>query len=199
MGDERESPEIALILRCGASDETRSTGEIRRLARAVTDWSRVFALASRHVVVPLLARALSLREGELVSDALSARLRAAAQEGALNSLYLTGALVEVVRAFSAAGIDAMPFKGPTLAARVYGNLSLRLYQDLDVLVRRADVARARTVLASLGYAPVIAYNEHQRASLMLTGHHEQFARGSGWFFFMPSGSVAPPKLRVPAS
>jgi hypothetical protein len=72
----------------------------------------------------------------------------------------------------------MPFKGPTLAVLVYGSLSLRQYEDLDILVRREEVERARKALLSLGYAPVIAFNDSQRASIRLSGHHEQLVNAA---------------------
>ena len=178
MSEARESPEIALLLRCGRSDESRQKDATRTLVSAVTNWPRVFELASRHAIIPLVDRTLSSTAGDLAPTDVSTRFREATQEGALNSLHLSGELVEAMRAFSEGGIDAIPFKGPTLAVLAYGNLSLRQYQDLDVLVHRADVERARTTLQRLGYAPVIAYNSDQRASLMLTGHHEQLARGN---------------------
>jgi len=79
-----------------------------------------------------------------------------------------------VHAMTAFGADPMPFKGPTLAVLAYGSLSLRQYEDLDILVRKQEVERARKALLSLGYSPVNAYNESQRASIRLSGHHEQF-------------------------
>jgi hypothetical protein len=68
----------------------------------------------------------------------------------------------------------MPFKGPTLAVLAYRSRSLRQYEDLDILVRPQEMERARKALLSLGYSPANTYNESQRASIRLSGHHEQF-------------------------
>jgi len=92
----------------------------------------------------------------------------------MRSLQLSGELVDAVHAMTAFGADPMPFKGPTLAVLAYGSLSLRQYEDLDILVRKQEVERARKALLSLGYSPVNAYNESQRASIRMSGHHEQF-------------------------
>ena len=54
-------------------------------------------------------------------------------------------------AFATADIDAMPFKGPALAARAYADPSLRSCLDLDILVREPDVDRALRTLANLGF------------------------------------------------
>ena len=91
----------------------------------------------------------------------------------MRGLQLSGELVSAVNALSAFGADPMPFKGPTLAVLAYGSLSLRQYEDLDILVRRQEVERARKALLSIGYEPVNPYSASQRASIRLSGHHEQ--------------------------
>src|SRR2546430_17486141 len=53
--------------------------------------------------------------------------------------------------FAAAGIAAVPVKGPTLAALAYGDLARREAFDLDILVRRQGVAAAGRPVGSLGY------------------------------------------------
>src|SRR5438067_2363962 len=65
-------------------------------------------------------------------------LRARAREIAARNLYATGELHRLLDVLADAGIAAMPWKGPALAAQLYGNLALRPFLDLDVLVRRRD-------------------------------------------------------------
>jgi hypothetical protein len=52
--------------------------------------------------------------------------------------------------FAAAGIRAVTYKGPALAAAAYGQLA-RPLQDLDVLVTRSALTPARSILAADGY------------------------------------------------
>ena len=173
------SPELALLLRCLAGDDSADdSDELATACRAVVDWDLLLSLAQRHAVVPLLDQRLSrLAPGAIPADVASS-LRTAAQAGALESLRLSGSLVAAQRALSDAGVDALPFKGPTLAALVYGSLSLRQYQDLDILVHRDKVEASRGALMTIGFAPVLAYNEDQRDSLKLSGHHEQLVNAA---------------------
>ena len=60
-------------------------------------------------------------------------------------------LAALLRACAEAQIDLLVLKGAALAETVYPRPSLRRFGDLDVLVRRADAARARTLLEPLGY------------------------------------------------
>jgi hypothetical protein len=177
MSEYRLSPEMALLLCCADVDTERSRIEAATLARAVDHWDAFVEIAVRHAVVPLVDQQLARVGPGSVPTEVSASLRVAAQQSAVQSLRLAGDLVAVASALSRAAVDAIPFKGPTLAALLYGNLSLRQFQDLDILVYPEDVERARTVLFGIGYAPVLRYDKDQRASLQLSGHHEQFAHG----------------------
>jgi Uncharacterised nucleotidyltransferase len=175
MSDGHARPEVSLLLQCAACDDSVSGAErLRELAREVRDWQKLIELASQHALVALVAQELTLAAPDVVPPAILAELRARSQEGVMRSLQLSGELVAAVSALTAFGADPMPFKGPTLAVLVYGSLSLRQYEDLDILVRKQEVERARKALLSLGYSPVSAYNESQRASIRLSGHHEQF-------------------------
>src|SRR5262249_1183254 len=57
----------------------------------------------------------------------------------------------IFRLFEAHGIPAIPFKGPTLAVIAYGDLALRQFADLDILIRKKDLPRAKEVLFAHGY------------------------------------------------
>ncbi|MBI4246695.1 MAG: nucleotidyltransferase family protein, partial [Candidatus Rokubacteria bacterium] len=79
-----------------------------------------------------------------------------------------GRLGEVLAAFQAAGVPVLVLKGMALAEPLYGNPALRPMDDIDALVRRSDVARARAALEALGYqAPAsFAHEVHHRAASM---------------------------------
>jgi len=179
MSDGHAHPAVSLLLKCAVGDDTSVGAEsVRHSARDVHDWKNFIELASRHALVPLVAQALERSAPDVVPRAALAELKASAQSGIMRSLLLGGELVGAVSALSARGVDPMPFKGPTLAVLVYGSLALRQYEDLDILVRLEEVEQARNALLSLGYAPVRAYNESQRASIQLSGHHEQLAHAA---------------------
>ena len=167
-------PEVALLLQCAAGDDSaEGAAALRRVACEVADWQEFIELALRHALVAVVAQELALAASDIVPASVLAELRARSQQGVVRSLQLSGELVDAVHAMTAFGADPMPFKGPTLAVLAYGSLSLRQYEDLDILVRRQEVDRARKALLSLGYRPVSAYSESQRASIRMSGHHEQ--------------------------
>jgi hypothetical protein len=175
MKESCTSPEMALLLQCAGATGEQSYLETATLAGAVESWEIFLELASGHAIVPLVDQQLARIALGTVPPAIAASIGVAARESAVQSLRLSGDLVAVLSALSAAAIDAIPFKGPTLATLIYGNLSLRQFEDLDILVHREEVERSRSVLLSLGYVAVLPYDKDQRASMQLSGHHEQHA------------------------
>lgn len=71
------------------------------------------------------------------------------------NLSLTRELLRVMALLEKAGIRAISFKGPVLAAQYYGEIGLRQFGDLDILVSRRDVPRAQKLLLSNGYRTLL--------------------------------------------
>lgn len=92
---------------------------------------------------------------------------------AAHTLKRAADLHVVLAALERVGIDALAFKGPTLAALLYERLDRVASGDLDVLVRRADIERAVTALATVGYRPV------SEVALSLPGNNEMLLRCEG--------------------
>jgi hypothetical protein len=69
----------------------------------------------------------------------------------------------------------MALKGPCLAERLYGDASLRTCHDLDLLIRRSDLARAEKLLTELGFHPNSLPDDYHRPwsrnALNLELHH----------------------------
>jgi hypothetical protein len=62
-------------------------------------------------------------------------------------------LFNVLGVLDSRGIPAIPFKGPVLSAFLYGDVTMRQCGDLDFLLRREDIPKARDALRSIGYGP----------------------------------------------
>jgi hypothetical protein len=70
---------------------------------------------------------------------------------ARHNLLQTAELINLLKLFAAEGIQALSFKGPILAFTVYGNVSLRQFGDLDILIHRNGFQRAIDLLLAQGY------------------------------------------------
>jgi hypothetical protein len=65
-------------------------------------------------------------------------------------------LAELVEALAASGIRTLPFKGPVFGAQAYGDPSLRVFGDLDLLIATEDVTAALATLDQFGYRSDVA-------------------------------------------
>jgi Uncharacterised nucleotidyltransferase len=142
------SPEWELLLTTASAGE--QTHRLRTLVNQPLDWALFERLAETHGLLPMAAARLgadpSLLPGPVVEE-----LRIICQENARRSLWFAGELFSVLDTLNAANIEAVPFKGPTLAAMAQGDLILRQFCDLDIMVRPRDWPRAKQALLNAGF------------------------------------------------
>jgi len=152
--DELPSPEKRLLVCCArTTTEDSVREEIRRLVRSPLDWDLLFLEASNQAVTPLLCRQLSLTASDLLDPIRLARLKEAGRTFALRNLVLSAELVTIMDRFQSEGLQAIPYKGPVLAVQAYGDMALREFEDLDIVLRQHDLARANELMIGLGYRP----------------------------------------------
>ena len=144
---EYDRPETELLLCCAAPGNQRRAERIRALSGQSPDWPYLLNMAAAHRVTPLLYWRLGAVRPETIPDSLAERFR----ENTRKSVQLTAELLQLMDLFAHEGIQVLAFKGPTLAVTAYGNLALRQFLDLDLLVHREDALRARAVLLGSGY------------------------------------------------
>lgn len=176
----RARPEHELLLCCARVRVGREVkGRIAGLVRRDLDWDYLFRLAKRHAVLPLLYRQLKATAAADVPGAQLERLRTTFRDNAARNLYLTGELERLITLFKTEGVDVLPYKGPALAAAAYGDLSLRRFVDLDILVGKSDVGRAKGLLESRGFRPALPLSPAQERLLLRAQHNLPFSRDGG--------------------
>jgi hypothetical protein len=183
-------PEHELLLLCahrGSPSQARE--RIVELARAANDWDYLFLLARRHAVLPLLYRGLEGVEGP--PDDFRAQLRDEFRKNATRNTLLAGELAGLARLFEAEGVPLLAYKGPALAQQAFGNITLRRYVDLDVIVRRGDARRAGGLLQSLGYAKPAGLTESHEEFLLRRQHNLAYTRDGGLMIVELHWEVAP--------
>jgi hypothetical protein len=124
---------------------------IRQRVHEPLEWAVVLDLARYHGVGPLVYRTLFTVCSDLVPAEWLAQLRQKTQAGALLNRLLAQELVVLCEAFEARGVPVMPIKGATLAVSAYGDLTLRDFSDMDLLVPEGSIAEAQAVLLAQGY------------------------------------------------
>ena len=164
------------LLRCCARTRLDRFLEdrIERLLEEPVDWDHLASLAEAHRVAPLVHKTLERVATGTVPSTVCERLGARFVDNARKNLFLTHELLRLLREFSAHGIPAVAYKGPVLAASVYGNLALRSFNDLDILVPRRHVLAVKDLLLAQGYRPEYELTAAQEARYMDTGCEYNF-------------------------
>lgn len=151
--------------------ESETSERIRSLLRKDLDWSYLKQKALRHGLMPLLYRNLKSNCPDAVPEAILEQFRQYSFSYAARNVLLTEELLRILHLFEIHGIPAIPYKGPTLAGSIYGDLTLRQISDLDILIRKEDLLRARDLLVPLGYRPQYELT-HARAATYQKSQYE---------------------------
>jgi Uncharacterised nucleotidyltransferase len=175
-GLRREHALLLMLCARGVEETDQDAGELAR-ARAL-DWEHLARLAQRHAVVPLVHRSLQTRARGAAPDPVRRALTEKYRVNAARNLLLAAELLRVAGLFESEGVGLLAYKGPALAVSAYGDLSLRRFVDLDVLVRARDVERAAGLLRRLGYETG-GLTAAQEAVLVRTQHNVAYSRDGG--------------------
>jgi hypothetical protein len=166
-----EGGEFDLLLACCAT-AVRSTERIRRPFSAV-NWRAFADLAEKHDVMALVYRGLHAGQRNEPQPVLEA-LRRSYERNAQKNLRLTFELLRTLDCLNQRCIDAIPYKGPVLAEALYGDVGVRQFSDLDILIRARDLAPATAAVASLGYNPASILTEPQGRACLASGYEQAF-------------------------
>lgn len=131
-------------------DDDQRRAEVTRRASMEIDWTRFIALARRHRVGPLVLHALASAKVD-APPPLSGQLQEIGGRALFLEMAIAGEVGRLCQSLSDRGINVVVLKGPALSLRAYGQLGLRTYRDVDLLVTEHDMAGARAVLEDAGY------------------------------------------------
>jgi hypothetical protein len=183
-------PEHELLLLCahrGSPPDVRQ--RVAELARSTHEWDYLFQLARRHAVLPLLYKGLENVDG--LPDDFLAKLRDEFRRNATRNTLLAGELARLARLFEAEGVSLLAYKGPALAQDAFGDIKLRRYVDLDVIVRHGDARRAGELLQSLGYSKPSGLTDAHEQFLLRRQHNLAYTRDGGLMIVELHWEVAP--------
>lgn len=153
MSDEEILSEAAYLILC--------LRDLPCAIPATLNWENLLESATQNGVLPLFNRALERQD-----VATPAFFTTAMQQCVADVDGFAALLEELLTKFSEQHIDVIPLKGPPLAERLYENASMRMCNDLDLLVRTKDYSRTEALLLSLGF----------NASSEIDDYHRRFAR-----------------------
>jgi hypothetical protein len=172
------SNEYRLLLACARrSLNQQNVAKARCLIAAGIDWNLLCRHAEKHGLLPLLFHHLQQNFPEAIPNLEEHKQRFF--KDTVHKLLWTHILLQVLQAFESAGMRALAYKGPALAAALYGDVALRETSDLDILVDPASLAVAREVLLSLGYRPHFQHSRKQEEARLRSDCECEFFSSDG--------------------
>ncbi|SKB14128.1 conserved hypothetical protein [Planktothrix sp. PCC 11201] len=185
--------ELEVLLICANTQiNAESRQRLKTLLQETIDWVELVQMANQHKVMPLLYSNLNAICPELVPKPILTKLRIEFQFNTRKSLLLSGELVRLLNLFETQGIPLLPFKGPVLAATAYGNLLLRQFSDLDILIHTPDIERSKALFLSEGYQMKIERVEltpEQEKVFLQSDQIYQFVREAAYPFLHPQKEI----------
>ena len=164
------SNELQFVVTCCQVNSSEKDQEEHILSYLKTNHTKVddlISLSYRHGVLPLVYKTIlalnadtpvvKTKEGckSLSSHAvvlpLLKKLQPEYMRIAQRNMLMSAELIRIMKLLEDNGIEALAFKGPTLAQMAYGDITLRQYVDLDVLVDEKDVFEAGKIIADNNY------------------------------------------------
>ena len=118
-------------------------------------YAHLLKLAHQHGIYPLLYKSLQTIKPMSFSEALYSHFKKSNMRIAQRNMLMSAELLQLMQLFSQNGVDAMAFKGPVLSEKAYGNVTLRQYGDLDILIKKRDIQKALALLSERAYVPEI--------------------------------------------
>lgn len=192
------SPENELLL-CSArvAFDGEHRARFAQLCERPLNWEYLLRMSYRHVTWPLLYWHANRLGPNVVPAAILEQLRDQFIWNTRHNLALAGELLQVLHLFKAAGIRALAFKGPTLTAFAYGNLALRVFNDLDLLVLPADLPRARELLSARGYRVQLGLSTVQEAAYVTSIRQLPLVAAESRTFVELHTHITPKAFRFP--
>jgi len=188
--DKPFSPEMKLLISAIRVDGSQNTVEIGPGNHVL---SLAMGLATQHGVFPLFYKFLKEHEREIPAGNVIQDHKLSYLGNVGRNMQLTQRLLNILDLLSGNGVRAIPFKGPVIAVQAYGDIGLRSFCDLDMLIRPEDFFRVYDLMESTEYRsikPMIARVKglwrKTRRSFEFQGEnffvdfHQQVAQGP-WF------------------
>lgn len=154
--------ELELLICCSRIQiDKKIAGSINHLVQQEIDWGYLVRVSLRYRFLPLLYKSLKKTCPEKIPPEIFKKLQNFYLNITIENLFFAGKLFKILKLFDEHDIIAVPFKGPVLAESAYGDIALRQFTDLDILVSPDDALKAGNILMAESYQPEFPLEEDQ--------------------------------------
>lgn len=166
------SLELKLLLLCLEDNLYGSKeNEIIKLCSEGIDWNKFQRLAIRHKIIQLIYVVLKNKYAAYIPESFLKEMKKTFLLNSSHNLYFTAVIHKIIEYFNEDNIECVPLKGPVLSEQLYGDISLRIFSDLDILVPEKKAFQAFNLLISKGFTPELNLNKKQFEAYMNSEDH----------------------------
>lgn len=145
------------------------------------DTKALITLANQHGILPLIYKTIKKlqpvtemprRHSGIDPESGSSlhmvinELKAHYQSIVQRNMLMSAELIRIMKLFREHNIEALAFKGPTLSQTAYGDITLRQFGDLDILIKRSDISPMIDLLISDGYVPELKLDKKMKDTVL---------------------------------
>lgn len=98
-----------------------------------------------HGVLPLVYHTLKNYQKNIPKDVFQ-NIKSINMDIVKQNMLMTAELIKITKLLEEHGIESIPFKGPTLSHIAYGDITLRQYVDLDILIDKKNIKNVYDIL-----------------------------------------------------
>lgn len=149
------TPEDQIIVSCIKIHPTpEELEQIDKLILQVQDWNYLITTIIDRGIGPLLYKKLPLlTNSSQMPEAVRTKLQQAYYRTFSRSTILYEHFRKIAEAFTSQDIQIIALKGVYLSERLYQDIGLRQFSDIDLLVKEDDASSCLAILAEMGYKP----------------------------------------------
>lgn len=115
------------------------------------DWDLFLLLILRHRVTPLVLKTLSNPDNSAIPAKTINALSQENKKNAYRSAEMAMEMIRITKLLNENDIEPIILKGAPLAYRLYNDIGLRPFGDIDILVKPQEISKAEALLVSAGY------------------------------------------------
>lgn len=149
------SPEMWLVLAGAMNDRFK----IEHVLKYPVKWEQVLRLVMRHEVYPQVYKTFLQIGSPAIPKKVLDVLRTTCRDNTMHALNMAGETTRVVRILEKRGISLIVLKGAPLAHYLYGDVTNRPSNDIDILVTPNQMEISSRILEAHGYSKVQAHPE----------------------------------------
>lgn len=152
---------LKFLIACSQTEPSENNIKFIQQFLSSIDTQELIPLAIQHGILPLVYKTLKYLGTKhlMVNTEILSELKAHYMRISQRNMLMSAELIRIVKLLKDNGIEALAFKGPTLSQMAYGDITLRQFGDLDILIRERDRFKMMDLLIQSQYTPKIDLKE----------------------------------------